>query len=71
MFARTRPRRPAGRGRVARGSANVRGNAAMLEDRELALPYLTDADLLEQAGREAAQRAYRTAIGAAEEGGFR
>ena len=50
---------------------NVRGNAAMLEDRELALPYLTDADLLEQAGREAAQRAYRTAIGAAEEGGFR
>ena len=50
---------------------NVRGNAAMLEDRELALPYLTDADLLEQAGREAAQRAYRTAIGAAEEGRFR
>ena len=42
---------------------NVRGNAAMLEDRDLAAAYLTDADLLEKAGREAAQRAYRTAIG--------
>jgi methenyltetrahydrofolate cyclohydrolase len=50
---------------------NVRGNAAMLEDRELAAAYLTDADFLEKAGREAAQRAYRTAMGAAEEGGFR
>ena len=50
---------------------NVRGNAAMLEDRELAATYLTDADLLEKGGREAAQRAYRTAMGAAEEDGFR
>jgi formiminotetrahydrofolate cyclodeaminase len=50
---------------------NVRGNAAMLEDRELAATYLTDADLLEKAGREAAQRAYDTAMGAAAEGGFR
>jgi formiminotetrahydrofolate cyclodeaminase len=50
---------------------NVRGNAAMLEDRELAGTYLTDADLLERTGRDAAQRAYRTAMGAAEEGGFR
>jgi formiminotetrahydrofolate cyclodeaminase len=50
---------------------NVRGNAAMLEDRELAATYLTDADFLEKAGREAAQRAYRTAMGAAEEDGFR
>jgi formiminotetrahydrofolate cyclodeaminase len=50
---------------------NVRGNAAMLENRELAVTYQTDADLLEKAGREAAQRAYRTAMGAAEEGGFR
>ena len=43
----------------------------MLKDRELAVTYLTDADLLEEAGREAAQRAYRTAMGAADEGGFR
>jgi formiminotetrahydrofolate cyclodeaminase len=50
---------------------NVRGNAAMLEDRELAATYLTDADLMEEAGREAAQCAYRTAMGAAAEGGFR
>jgi methenyltetrahydrofolate cyclohydrolase len=50
---------------------NVRGNAAMLEDRELAGAYLTDADLLEEAGREAAQRAYHTAMGTADEGGFR
>jgi formiminotetrahydrofolate cyclodeaminase len=47
---------------------NVRGNAALLEDRELAVTYLTDADLLEKAGCEAAQRAYRMAMGAAEEG---
>ena len=47
---------------------NLRGNAALLADRELAASYLTDADLLENAGREAAQRAYRTALGAAEEG---
>ncbi len=50
---------------------NVRGNAAMLTDRELAVTYLTDADLLERTGREAAQRAYRTAMGAADGGGFR
>ena len=50
---------------------NVRGNAAMLSDGELAATYLTDADLLEEAGRAAAQRAYRTATGEAAEGGFR
>jgi formiminotetrahydrofolate cyclodeaminase len=50
---------------------NVRGNTAMLEDRELAATYLTDADLMEEAGREAAQCAYRTAMGAAAEGRFR
>ena len=50
---------------------NVRGNAAMLGDRELAMTYLTEADFLEKAGREAAQRAYRTAMGEAEEGRFR
>ena len=50
---------------------NVRGNAAMLEDRELAATYLTDADLLEKTGRETAQRAYRTATGEAEDGRFR
>jgi hypothetical protein len=43
----------------------------MLEDRELAATYLTDADLVEEAGREAAQRAYHEAMGAAAEGGFR
>jgi formiminotetrahydrofolate cyclodeaminase len=50
---------------------NVRGNAALLADRDLAATYLRDADLLEDSGREAAQRAYRTAIGAAAEGEFR
>jgi formiminotetrahydrofolate cyclodeaminase len=50
---------------------NVRGNAAMLADRERAAAYLTDADRLEEAGREAAQRAYRTAMGIAEVGEFR
>ena len=50
---------------------NVRGNAAMLKDRELASTYVTDADRLEQAGREAAQRAYRIAMGVADEGGSR
>jgi methenyltetrahydrofolate cyclohydrolase len=50
---------------------NVRGNAAMLKDRELALTYVTDADRLEEAGREAAQRAYLTAMGAADECGSR
>jgi glutamate formiminotransferase/formiminotetrahydrofolate cyclodeaminase len=50
---------------------NVRGNAAMLDDRALAASYLTDADLLEKTGRQAAQRAYRTAVGTREEGGIR
>jgi formiminotetrahydrofolate cyclodeaminase len=50
---------------------NVRGNAALLEDRERAMAYLADADLLEVNGREAADRAYRTAMGASAEGGFR
>jgi formiminotetrahydrofolate cyclodeaminase len=50
---------------------NVRGNAAMFNDRELALTYVTDADRLEEAGRESAQRAYRTAMGVADESGFR
>jgi formiminotetrahydrofolate cyclodeaminase len=50
---------------------NLRGNAAMLTDRELAATYLTDADLLERTGREAAQRAYQIATGAAEKSGFR
>ena len=45
---------------------NVRGNAAMLSDRALAATYLTEADLLERVGREAAQDAYRTAMGASE-----
>ncbi len=59
-------------GAALRGALlNVRGNAAMLEDRDLAGTHLKDADLLEKAGREAAQRAYRTAMGAAAEGGFR
>ena len=40
---------------------NVRGNAAMLEDRELALTYLADADRVEEAGCEAAQSAYQIA----------
>jgi formiminotetrahydrofolate cyclodeaminase len=44
---------------------NVRGNAALLMDRELAATYLTEADLLEKAGRDAAQRAYRIAMGEA------
>jgi formiminotetrahydrofolate cyclodeaminase len=50
---------------------NVRGNGAMLEDRELALAYLADADRLEEAGRAAAQCAYRTAIEVADERGSR
>ena len=50
---------------------NVRGNAAILKDRELAVTYLADADRLGETGCEAAQRAYRTAIGAADDGGFR
>ncbi len=50
---------------------NVRGNAAMLSDRELAETYLTDADLLEEAGRGAAQRAYHTATDGVVEGQIR
>jgi methenyltetrahydrofolate cyclohydrolase len=50
---------------------NVRGNAAMLKDRELALTYGTDADRLEEAGREVAQHAYHTAMGVADEHGSR
>jgi methenyltetrahydrofolate cyclohydrolase len=50
---------------------NVRGNAAMVKDRELASTYEKDADRLEKTGREAAQRAYRTAMGVADEGGSR
>ena len=50
---------------------NVRGNAAMLADRELSVTYMTDADLLEEAGREAAQLAYRAAMDASEESRFR
>ena len=50
---------------------NVRGNAAMLRDRELALTYLADADRLEEAGREAAQSAYQIAMEGAGEPGSR
>ena len=50
---------------------NVRGNAAMLKDRELALAYLADADRLEEAGREAAQTAYQIAMEVADERGSR
>jgi formiminotetrahydrofolate cyclodeaminase len=50
---------------------NVRGNAGMIKDRELALTYVTEADRLDEAGREAAQRAYRAAMGVADEGGSR
>jgi formiminotetrahydrofolate cyclodeaminase len=50
---------------------NVRGNATLLADRDLAATYLRDAELLENSGREAAQRAYHTAMDAAAEGGFR
>jgi formiminotetrahydrofolate cyclodeaminase len=50
---------------------NMRGNAGMIKDRELAQTYITEADRLEEAGREAAQRAYRTAMGVADESGSR
>jgi methenyltetrahydrofolate cyclohydrolase len=50
---------------------NVRGNAGMIKDRELARTYMTEADRLEEAGRETAQRAYRTAMGVADESGSR
>jgi hypothetical protein len=43
----------------------------MLQDRALAVTYMTDADLLEEAGREAAQRAHRVATDKADKGGFR
>ena len=46
---------------------NVRGNAAMLKNRELALAYLADADRFEEAGREAAQSAYQIAMVVADE----
>ena len=50
---------------------NVRGNAGMIKDRELARTYMTEADRLEESGREAAQHAYRAAIGVADESGSR
>ena len=50
---------------------NLRGNAALLEDRERATAYLADADLLEVQGHEAAERAYRAAMDASGESGFR
>ncbi len=40
---------------------NVRGNAALLQDRQRAAAYRDDADRLENHGREAAARAYRLA----------
>src|SRR5918998_616910 len=52
---------------AARSVHDVRGNAPMLADRDLAATYLADADFLEKAGRETAERAYRDAMGAAEE----
>ena len=42
----------------------------MLKDRELAETYVKDADRLEEAGRESARCAYRTAMGVADESGF-
>ncbi len=53
------------------GLLNVRGNAALLEDPERVVAYLGEADLLEAQGREAADSAYRTAVGASTERGFR
>ncbi len=50
---------------------NVRGNAALLEDRELAMSSLMEADQLEADGRDAAERAYGAAMGSSAEGGFR
>ena len=50
---------------------NVRGNAALLEDRELAKNSLVEADQLEVDGREAAERAYGAAMGSSADGGFR
>ena len=50
---------------------NVRGNAALLQDRELALTYLADADRLEEAGREAARSAFKIATEVAGESGSR
>lgn len=43
---------------------NVRGNAAMLRDRQAAARYEVEADRLEAAGRAAAGRAYEIATGA-------
>ena len=50
---------------------NVRGNAALLEDRELAMNSLMEAEQLEVDGREAVERAYASAMGTASERGFR
>jgi len=50
---------------------NVRGNAALLQDRERAAACLADADSLEKDGRAAAERAYRVATGAPAASGFR
>ncbi len=50
---------------------NVRGNAQLLADRERATAYLAEADRLEVNAHEAAELAYRSAMGAATEDGFR
>jgi formiminotetrahydrofolate cyclodeaminase len=50
---------------------NVRGNAALLEDRELASAARAEADVIEASGRQAAIRAYATATGSSAAGGFR
>lgn len=42
---------------------NVRGNAALLRDKNRAANYLAEADRLEDAGREAAERAFQLATG--------
>ena len=50
---------------------NARGNAALLEDRELAMNSLTEADKLEGDGRAAVERAYAIATATSAERGFR
>ena len=50
---------------------NARGNAALLEDRELAMNSLTVADQLEGDGRAAVERAYSIATATSAERGFR
>jgi formiminotetrahydrofolate cyclodeaminase len=42
---------------------NVRGNAGLMKDKALAAAYLSDAELFEERGRNAAGRAYRLATG--------